>query len=421
VAAEEVGEVVQRRVAGLLFLVALLGGGCSGSPPAITFDSTIAPPATTTLPGATTASAPVGDSSAGPTSSLAPVAAGRKWVDATANLTGMESYCGNLSFVSARPDRDQVLAGVAGQGLFSNDPGSSEWIPFGRGAGSASLNHRTSSIVYDPADPRRFWESGYYGLGAPPDTSAASVNRTDNDGETFVGLGTVPGADLVSVDFTDPQRQTLLAGIRGQPQVFGSADGGATWSDISAGLPTDLGEASLPHVLDASTYLLGTHKGDKGAAASPGIWRTVDAGATWTRVFDQGVAGPPLASADGNLYWVLDAGGVISSADGGTSWTLLPGVGPAGGGQFGDARRARIIEVPDGTWVSMSDDFVVVSRDRGASWRGVGPELPFDFAGFTYSASRNSVYAWQNYCDFEAGVNPVLAEAIMRLDLDLSP
>jgi hypothetical protein len=405
--------VVGRRLGGLLCVVVLLGGGCGDNPPAITFDSTTVPPPATTPPATT-----VGES-AGPASSLAAIAVGTEWVDATANLTGMESYCGNLSFVSARPDRDQVLAGVAGQGLFASDPGSSEWIPFGRG--SASLNHRTSSIVYDPADPARFWESGYYGLGPPPDTSAASVNRTDDDGETFVGLGRAPRADLVSVDLIDPERRTLLAGIRGQPKVFGSTDGGASWSDISAGLPTDLGEASFPHVLDAQTYLLGTHKGDEGAAASPGIWRTVDGGATWTKVFDQGVAGAALASADGNVYWILDDGGVISSADGGASWTPLAGTGPAGGGPTGDARRARIIELADGTWVSMSDNVVVVSRDHGASWQGVGPRLPFAPAGFTYSDIRNAVYAWQNYCDFEAGVNPVLAQAIMRLDLDLTP
>jgi hypothetical protein len=333
----------------------------------------------------------------------------------------MESYCGNLSFVSARPDRDQVLAGVAGQGLFSNDPGSAEWIPFGRGAGSASLNHRTSSIVYDPADPRRFWESGYYGLGRPPDISAASVNRTDDDGGSFVGLGTVPPADLVSIDLTDPQRRTLLAGNRGHPKVFRSTDGGANWTDVSGGLPTDLGEASFPHVLDSRTFLLGTHKGDRGAAASPGIWRTVDAGATWVKVFDQGVAGPVLAATDGGLYWVLDNGGVVSSSDGGSSWAVLPGRGPVGGGRVGDARSARIIESPDGTWLSLGDEYIVVSRDRGASWQGVGPVLPYDPSGFTYSATRNAVYVWQSGCDVGAGVNPVNARAIMRLDLDLSP
>ena len=69
----------------------------------------------------------------------------------------------------------------------------------------------------------------------------------------------------------------------------------------------------------------------------------------------------------------------------------------------------------------MSEHYVVVSRDHGTSWHGVGPALPFAFSGFTYSVARGAVYAWQRYCDFQAGVNPVLPRAIMRLDLDLTP
>jgi hypothetical protein len=415
--------VVLRRVGGPLVVFVVLGAGCGGSSPPITFDPTSVPSATTTTtsPPSSSTSSGSGGSSVEPSSSLAPVTVGDRWVDATANLAGMRSYCGNLSFVSARPDRDQVLAGVAGQGLFASDPGSSEWVPFGRGPGSASLTHRTSSIVYDPDDPQRFWESGYYGLGPPPDTSAASVNRTDDDGSTFVALDSVPPTDLVSIDLTDPERRTLLAGLRGQPKVYGSTDGGATWADISNGLPTDLGEASFPQVLDERTYLVGTHKGDRGVAASPGVWRTEDGGATWTKVFDEGVAGPPLMSTNGNIYWIVDAGGVIASRDQGKSWRPLPGRLPSGGGDFGDARRARIIELPDGTWVSMSEHYVIVSRDHGASWRGVGPALPIKFSGFTYSEARGAVYAWEAYCDFQAGVNPVKPRAIMRLDLDVSP
>jgi hypothetical protein len=422
VSSEEVGKLVARRIGGLVVVSALLGAAaCSDNSAPITFDPTV-PRTTTTTARTVPTPGPTGGSTPAPSSSTPSVIFGRRWVDVTANLAGMESYCGNLSFVSARPDSDQLLAGVAGQGLFANDPGAQEWVPFGRD--SVNLNHRTSSIIYDPADPQRFWESGYYGLGPPPDATAASVNRTDDGGETFAALGEVPGADLVSVDFSEAERRTLLAGIRGEPNVYGSTDGGATWSNISSDLPATLGEASFPHVLDASTYLLGTHKGDQVDGASPGIWRTVDGGGTWTQVFDQGVAGPPLASADGNLYWILDAGGVISSGDDGESWTPLSGQGPAGGGQFGDARRARIIETPEGNWVSMSENFVVVSRDHGASWDTVGPKVPFvdsPVAGFTYSTARQAVYAWQNYCDFEAGLNPVLDQAIMRLDLDLTP
>ena len=334
--------------------------------------------------------------------------AGREWTDATSNLTGMESYCGNLAFISARPGSDEVLTGVAGQGLFVNRPDSSEWIPYARES-SAPLDHRTSSIVYDPDDPDRFWESGYFGLGPPPDPKAADINRTDDGGKTFVALGSPVPTDLVSIDFTDPARRTLLAGSHRGPELFVSRDGGQTWSDLSARLPGGaIGEASFPHVVDSQTFLLGAHKG-----AAAGIFRSTDGGETWTRVFDRPMSGPPLRSSDGNLYWVMNDGGIVSSPDDGLTWEPLPSGAPTGG-----ERRGRIVELDDGTWITMGVEFMIVSRDRGQTWRTVGPPLPYAPAGFTYSATRGAVFAWENYCDFEAGPNPVLAESIIRLDLE---
>ena len=347
------------------------------------------------------------------------------WVDATSNLSGIESYCGNVSFVSARPDRDQVIASVVGQGLFSNEPGSDEWVPFGRQPGSAPVDHRTSGVVYDPANPETFWESGYFGLGPPPEARASSVNRTDDGGLTFVAVGNELEADLVSVDLSDPERQTLLIGLRGggrSDRVLRSTDGGSTWSDISDGLPADLGEASFPHVVDARTYLLGTHEGDRGSSANPGIFLTTDAGATWTKVFEEGVSGPPLVSMDGLLYWLLDEGGVISSSDAGASWTVVARDIPLGAGGVLDARRNRIVEMSDGTWLALDVDSMVMSSDRGVSWSRIGPPLPVENpAGFTYSEIRGALYLWWNYCDFEAGENPVSDNSIHRLDLEFTP
>ena len=46
-----------------------------------------------------------------------------QWVDATGNLAGKPSECGNLSYLAARPDSDQVIAGVAQQGLWASTAG----------------------------------------------------------------------------------------------------------------------------------------------------------------------------------------------------------------------------------------------------------------------------------------------------------
>src|SRR5579859_5959557 len=58
------------------------------------------------------------------------------WVAATANLAGLPSECGNMSLMSARPDRDMLIAGVAQQGLWASQNGSAAWTRLGQGTGS---------------------------------------------------------------------------------------------------------------------------------------------------------------------------------------------------------------------------------------------------------------------------------------------
>jgi len=41
------------------------------------------------------------------------------WVNVTSNLAGMASECGNMTYVSAKPNEDLVIAGVAQRGLWA--------------------------------------------------------------------------------------------------------------------------------------------------------------------------------------------------------------------------------------------------------------------------------------------------------------
>ena len=61
----------------------------------------------------------------------------------------------------------------------------------------------------------------------------------------------------------------------------------------------------------------------------------------------------------------------------------------------------------------------MISDDHGASWRAIGPNLPYEPSGLTYSAPRQAFYIWRFSCDLSLDSNPVLAEAVMRLDTDL--
>jgi hypothetical protein len=322
------------------------------------------------------------------------------WVDAAANLAGLASECGNLSLLSARPDRDMVIAGVAQQGLWAITDGAATWAQLGQGAGSAKITNRTSSITYDPDHPGTFWESGIYNGGG-------AYLTTDN-GATFKQLGNLIHSDDVSVDLSDPNRRTLLSGRHEKSNLFRSADGGATWVDISSKLPSGIGYTISPLVISASVHLLGTTAG-----TNSGVFRTDDGGATWTQVYSGPVSGPALVTKDGSIYWLLDQGkGIIKSTDKGVNWQPVPVSGPATPG-------ASLIQLPDGRLAGITDTSVIVSADNGFTWSPIGPALPYSATGMIYAPFRKAFYVWKFDCPEGGGAAPVKPDSIERLDYAL--
>ena len=332
---------------------------------------------------------------AAPTSStIAP----KPWVSATGNLAGLASECGNLSFVTARPDGDGVIAGVALHGLYASTGGSNAWQPLGTAKGSAVITNRMSSVVYDPTNPAVFWEAGLYNGGG--------VYRTNDGGATFSPLGDIRHIDMVAVDLTDPARSTMLAGMHESNLLYRSKDGGRTWADISTaiGVPADVGFAASVHIVDQNLHLLGTRNG-----AKAGVYRTADGGGSWTRTWTTPVVGRMLVAKDGAWYWLLESGnGVIKSTDAGVTWKRVGGAGRIA------PTAASLVELPDGrlaTWGAS----IVMSADGGVTWKAYGAKLPYSPWGMTYSAAQKAFYVWRFDC-FATGDNPVPADAIMRMD-----
>jgi BNR/Asp-box repeat len=329
---------------------------------------------------------------------IAPVTG--SWVNATEGLVDLPSECGNMSLVAARPDEDMLIASIAQQGLWSSTSGTDTWSRLGQGAGSATIINRGSTIIFDPAHPETFWESGFYNAGG--------VYRTDDGGVTFRQLGDITHVETLSVDFSDPARQTLLATTHESPVTFRSTDGGKTWVDITSALPTDIGLASGTVVIDAQTFLLGSSY-----AEGSRLLQSTDAGDSWTTVYDSAVIGRPLmAKSDGAMYWLLErVNGIIVSHDNGETWSLITPkteILPT---------APVLLELHDGSLASIRNGIVIISSDHGASWAPVGPSMPFIPTGMIYSPFRKAFYIWYFDCDFSSD-NAIQPNSIMRLDFD---
>jgi photosystem II stability/assembly factor-like uncharacterized protein len=122
----------------------------------------------------------------------------------------------------------------------------------------------------------------------------------------------------------------VLAGSYGNG-LFRSADAGATWTRVEAGLTASAFRFLGPDPLRPDTLLAGTEPAR--------VFRSADGGESWD---DLGVGGLPghdewflpyspragavrnLHGAAGRLFGSLEVGGLLRSEDGGASWTCAP-------------------------------------------------------------------------------------------------
>lgn len=304
-----------------------------------------------------------------------------------------------MSLLSSRPDRDALIASIALRGLYASTDGATSWSPLGQGAGSATITNRAATILYDPAHPSTFWESGLYNGGG--------VYRTDDDGLTFTQQGSPTHCHGLSVDWSDPARKTLLAGGHETGRrLLQSLDGGNTWSDIGPNFPATAGDTSWPLILDSRTYLVGSAHTD-----GAGVFRSTDAGLTWTQVFSGPIRSLPLTATDGTIYWVRDNdSGIISSTDQGRTWANLVGQGTLTTADPG------VAELPDGRLAALGGGYVVISRDSGHTWQHVGSPVPYSPVGLAYSRFRKNFFIW--HFDCATTPDPVPADGIMALRFD---
>jgi photosystem II stability/assembly factor-like uncharacterized protein len=348
--------------------------------------------------GAAGTSGVAGTSAAAGTGVITPVGVTppAQWTNVTANLAGMASECGNTPYLASHPAYDMLITSVAKHGLWASTDGGASWKQLWAGAGAAQITNRGSSIVFDPAHPDTFWESGIY--------NGNGVYRTTDNGATFTALGDARHLDSVSVDLTDPQRLTLLAGGHEQKQtLFRSTDGGATWTNVGKNLPANSNFCTNALVIDKTSHLVGCSGYGGG---TDGVFRTTDGGATWTNTTMAPAAFAPLVASDGTIYWSLIYDrGLIKSTDQGRTWTQTI--------QGGVLKTGHPIELPDGRVVAPGPKTLMISSDKGATFKAVGEQLPFTPNSITYSPRRNAFYVEQ----FDCG-NAVVAHAISRAGFD---
>jgi photosystem II stability/assembly factor-like uncharacterized protein len=178
--------------------------------------------------------------------------------------------------------------------------------------------------------------------------------------------------DAVSVDWTDAKTLLVLR-HENAGTIALSTDGGATWKDVGKGF-RGVG------VFDAKNLVATKEK-------EPGIFRSTDGGQTWAKVSDLKPSGLAMRCFKNLGCWISDDGLVVST-DKGATWAV----------------RGTAVKALQGPYFGKDESHVVVltqegvqeTADGGKTWKLAAP-LPPDFTGSNYE--RFSCLTWDPSAD----------------------
>lgn len=195
-----------------------------------------------------------------------------------------------------------------GLGLFKSTDGGENWTRVGlensEHIGSIVIDPRNSDVVYVAAQGPLFAPGGDRGLFKTADGGQTWTNLLQISENTGVNEVVLDPADPDIVYASTYQRRRRVGQLVGggpESGIYKSTDGGASWKELTNGLPhTDMGRIALAMDSRGSTpTLLALIPAQEDLS---GLYRSTDQGENWERIGHQeasGRGGPPAGGARG--------------------------------------------------------------------------------------------------------------------------
>ncbi|MBO0861851.1 MAG: hypothetical protein J2P21_25845 [Chloracidobacterium sp.] len=293
---------------------------------------------------------------------------------------GPASMGGRIDDIVAVESNPYVIyVGFATGGVWKTVNNGTTWEPIFDTYSTASIG----DIAVYQSDPNIVW----VGTGEPNNRQSASfgdgVYKSTDGGKTFTNVGLKETQTIARI-VTDPKDANIvyvaalgrLFGPNKERGVYKTTDGGKTWTNVKY-IDEDTGFTDIvidpadPRTLYAASYQRRrTSWGFNGGGPGSAIWKTTDAGKTWTKLGGNGLPegllgriGLDVSRSNPNVvYAQIEVG--ASFGTGGGEEQPGAGGGSGGGGGFGGGQQAQPDQPPDpkhsGVWRS---------DDKGKTWR----------------------------------------------------
>ncbi|WP_405242309.1 WD40/YVTN/BNR-like repeat-containing protein [Lentisalinibacter salinarum] len=198
--------------------------------------------------------------------------------------------CFAVHSVCVDPKRPgNIVAGVSAGGAYRSEDGGATWQPANAGVRAENLperypetGHNVHRVVMHPRRPERLYRQCYNGTYRSDDGARSWTEITAGLPSDFgYGIGVDPhDPDIV---FQIPESSShLRAPVDGMLRVYRSRDAGATWESASRGLPTEhVYVTVLREALDTdSRNPCGVYFGTSGGQ----LFASADAGGRWQEI-----------------------------------------------------------------------------------------------------------------------------------------
>ncbi|MEM9056685.1 MAG: hypothetical protein AAGD86_04365 [Pseudomonadota bacterium] len=318
---------------------------------------------------------------------------------------------------------NRLYAASFWHGVFVSDNAGVDWQPQSQGF----TNHSMLSISRDPASGMLYagsqgaiaasadngatwslnsdgYDLGAWALKADPQvpghvyagSSCCGLYESFDSGQSWarVNLGLPRVASWVTAIDVPEGSPLILRFTDYNRGVFGTTDGGVTWNDYTAGIEGFFSGNPRLDDIDATVADPANVYAASGDFSSGGVFRSVDGGASWSRIAGSGVGGPTraeaLAAHPTNADHVLVAGlsGIDVTTDGGATWES-PSAGPCCG---------RVSDIafdpadPQRVYLTVESGNLWLSTDGGDVWTEVDEAPPASrLNALTFGATPGSV------------------------------